>query len=304
MKTKNHSENEKLSNPQVDPRQKRSALWIVLVFFISGWVFFLGVIVGRSTAPALFDYKKIDTEIKMLAKTFSSTQKVKNDTESDILATQAELAYPEELRKHTEDTAKIPVPATTPAPEKAPKPAKPAEIPVPAPQEPAQALLSPAPVKPDIQTAAKPEAGKPEPVENEPDVIKPVAETKIKSMYDVKPPQSKEMVPERPVAVTPERTPAAVPKPRPPQPAASDNNAPTAQPVAIHLSSLVDRKSADALIESLRNKGISASKTPKMVPGKGVWYMVVIGKYASSTEADAMLNRLRQENVDVSLVKQ
>jgi cell division protein FtsN len=41
-----------------------------------------------------------------------------------------------------------------------------------------------------------------------------------------------------------------------------------------------------------------------MVPGKGVWYMVVIGKYANSTEADAMLNRLRQENVDASLVKQ
>ena len=112
---------------------------------------------------------------------------------------------------------------------------------------------------------------------------------------------SKHLRPGKRFQPLPERTPSAIPKPSPP---ASDNKTETVQSLAIHLTSLVDKKSADALIESLRSKGISASKTPKMLPGKGVWYTVVIGKYASSTEADAMLNRLKQENVDASLVKQ
>jgi cell division protein FtsN len=76
------------------------------------------------------------------------------------------------------------------------------------------------------------------------------------------------------------------------------------QPLAIHLTSVVDKKSADILIEILRNKGISASKTPKMIRGKGVWYTVVVGKFTSSAEADVMLNRLKQENMDASLVRQ
>jgi cell division septation protein DedD len=287
MKTKNHSENETSSNSQPEPDQKRSVLWIGLIFFISGWMFFLGVIIGRGTAPAMFDYQKIETEITMLAKTFTESRKAQNDLESDILSTQAGLEYPEELKKKTGDAVKMPMPAME-------NPIRPTETPKPAAQEPGQSP-SPSPAKADLQTA-----GKPEPVDHAPDAIKPGPEVKIKSMYDIKASQAKETVAERMPAATPERPPVATPKPQVP---ASDNKAATAQPVAVQLTSLVDKKSADALIESLRSKGISASKTPRMLPGKGVWYTIVIGKYASSAEADAMLNRLKQENVDASLVK-
>ncbi len=287
MKTKNHSENEQSSNPQPDPHQKRSVLWIGVIFFISGFVFFLGVYIGRGTAPALFDYNKIETEITALAKTYTNSRKAQDDMETDILSTQTELEYPEELKKKTEDTARMQLPAPG-------KPVKPVEMPKPVQQEPAQAPPSPPPVKSDFQTAVKPET-----IENAPDSIKTEPEVKIKSMYDLKASQARETAPERTVAAAPERTPAATPKPQPP---AFDNKA--VQPVAIHLTSLVDKKSADALIENLRSKGITASKSPKMIQGKGVWYTVVIGKYASPTEAEAMLNRLKQENVDASMVKQ
>ncbi len=287
MKTKNHSENEQPPNHQPDPHQKRSVLWIGVIFFISGFVFFLGVYIGRGTAPALFDYNKIETEIAALAKTFTNSRKAQDDMETDILSTQAELEYPEELKKKTEDIARMQLPA----PE---KPVKPVEMPKPVQQEPAQAPPSPPPVKSDFQTAVKPE-----PIENTPDSIKTEPEVKIKSMYDLKASQARETAPERTVAAAPERTPAATPKPQPP---AFDNKA--VQPVAIHLTSLVDKKSADALIENLRSKGITASKSPKMIQGKGVWYTVVIGKYAGPTEAEAMLNRLKQENVEASMVKQ
>lgn len=288
MKTNNHSENAQSGNPQPGPHQKRSVLWIGVIFIISGFVFFLGVFVGRGTAPALFDYKKIETEIALLSKTFTDNQKTQNDIETDILATQAELEYPEELKKKSEDSGMMQIPV----PE---KPIKPAETPKPAHQEPVQEP-QPATVKSDFQTAAKPET-----VEHPPDAIKPEPEVKIKSMYDLKASQARETAPERPVAPPPERASAATPKPQAP---VSDTKAATAaQPVAVHLASMVDRKSADALIESLRSKGISATKTPKMIQGKGIWYTVTIGKYASSTEAEAVLNRLRQENVDASLVK-
>ncbi len=305
MKTKNHSKNDQTSNPHTDPQQKRSVLWTGAILFISGWVFFLGVIVGRRTAPALFDYKKIETEITTLAKTFTDIRNAQNDKETDILTTQVGLEYPEELKKKTDNADKIQIPAQE-------TPVKPAETPKPAQQistkqAPVQAPPPPAPAKSDLQTAARPE-----PVELPPDAIKPGPEVKIKSMYDLKTSQPRETAPERALPPAPERTPAAatektpvaIPKPQHPLPAASENKVAAAQPVTVQLSSLLDRKAADELIANLRSKGISASKTPKMVPGKGVWYMVVIGKYASSTEADAMLNRLRLENVDASLVKQ
>jgi hypothetical protein len=284
MKPKSHPENDRLSQPRQESHQQRSTLWIGLVLLISGWMFFLGVLVGRGSAPALFDYQRIETEITALAKTFTDSRKAQNDMATDILKTPAELEYPEELRKKTEEAAKMQMPV-------AEKPARPPETPKPAPQEPVQ-VPAPPPARLDIQTAARPEA-----IEQPPEAIRTGSENKIKSMYDVnKAPPARE-----PALPIPERTPAAVPKPLSPS---FENKAETVQPLVNHLSSQVDKKSADALIESLRSKGISASKTPKMLPGKGVWYTVVVGKYNSPTEADAMLNRLKQENMDASLVKQ
>ncbi|MCX5882113.1 MAG: SPOR domain-containing protein [Deltaproteobacteria bacterium] len=282
MKTKIYPEKERHSTPQQDPQQQRSVLWIGLILLISGWMFFLGVLVGRGTAPALFDYQKIETEIAALAKTFTDSRKAQNDMTTDILTTQAGLEYPEKLKNNTEDA----VPQMS-ASDKSPRPA---ETPKPVLQEPVQAP-APSPAKSDFQTA-----GKPESIEPPPESIRMAPEIKIKSMYDVKAPPARETV-----SAVPQQTPSVTPKPPPP---ASDNKTETAQSLAIHLTSLVDKKSADALIESLRSKGISASKVPKMLPGKGVWYTVVVGKFNSSTEADAMLNRLKQENMDVSLVKQ
>jgi cell division septation protein DedD len=326
MKTKNHSKTDQASTPQSDSQQKRSSLWIGVILFISGWVFFLGVIVGRGTAPALFDYNNIETEITRLAKTFTDSRKAQNDKETEILTTQIGLEYPEKLKEKTDNPEKMPIPAleNPVKPAETPKPAqhaaapenpvKPDETAKPAqqasaPEKPLRPAETPKPAqapppshaKSDFQTADRPPA-----IDHAPDAIMPGPEVKIKSMYDVKKAsQIREPAPERTAQPAPERTPAAAaPKPQSPAPPASSNRVAAAQPVTVQLSSLLDRKSADELISSLRSKGISATKAPKMVAGKGIWYMVVIGKYSSSTEADAMMNRLRQENVDASLVKQ
>lgn len=284
MKTKHHPENERNPHPQKDPHQQRSLLWIGFVLLISGWMFFLGVLVGRGTAPALFDYQQIETEITALAKIFTESRKAQPD-----MATDAGLEYPEELKKKTEDnTLQIPTQERPPV--------KSAETPRPAQQVPAQVPTSP-PARLDTRTVTKFE-----PTDPPPEVIKTAAESRIKSMYDLNRTSPARETP----PAAPERTSSAVPKPWRP---AVDNalvaaKAETVQPLAIHLTSMVDKKSADILIEILRSKGISASKTPKMIRGKGVWYTVVVGKFTSSAEADAMLNRLKQENMDASLVRQ
>jgi cell division septation protein DedD len=281
MKTKQHSENGRNQHPQKDPHQQRSVLWIGFVLLISGWMFFLGVLVGRGTAPALFDYQQIETEVTALAKIFTESRKAQPD-----IVTDTGLKYPEELKKEAEDnTLQMPTQETPPV--------KPAETPRPVQHEPAQIQTSP-PARSDTRTAAKPETIELPP---EPTKTATVPESRVRSMYDLSRLSQTRDTPQ----AAPERAPSTVPRPRTP---AFDNRAETVQPLAIHLTSVVDKKSADILIEILRNKGISASKTPKMIRGKGVWYTVVVGKYTSSAEADAMLNRLKQENMDASLVRQ
>ena len=287
MKTKQHPDNERNQHPKKDPHQQRSVLWIGFVLLISGWMFFLGVLVGRGTAPALFDYQQIETEITALAKIFTESRKTQPD-----MVTDTGLEYPVELKKEAENN-------TLQMPTQERPPVKPAETPRPVQHEPAQIQTAPPATRSDTRTAAKPEMIEPPP---EPTKTFTVPESKIKSMYDLgKASQTRETPP-----AAPEKAPSAVPKPRTP---AFDNalvaaKAETVQPLAIHLTSVVDKKSADILIEILRNKGISASKTPKMIRGKGVWYTVVVGKFTSSAEADVMLNRLKQENMDASLVRQ
>ena len=238
MKHKKDSELEKTADLQTGPNQKRSAQLIVLIFLISGWVFFLGMFIGRGTAPAIFDYKKIDSEIQMLAKNFYDSRKANIDMEMDIQKTLENLDFAKKLNNKTDEEVKIPIQVHETPVE---APTNPVETPKPSLQQPTTVQVSPAA--------------------------------------------------------------AATPKPQSTVPPAVESKSTLSQPLTIHASSLLDRKSADSLIANLKSKGIQASKTTKMIPGKGIWYQVVIGKFNSQSEVYAMLKRLQQENVGEYLVK-
>ncbi len=45
---------------------KSAILWICLAFFACGWMFVLGVLVGRGTAPVKFDIEKLQKELAAL----------------------------------------------------------------------------------------------------------------------------------------------------------------------------------------------------------------------------------------------
>ncbi len=395
--------------PQQQQQPQRSSLWVGLILFVSAWVFLLGVLVGRKTAPILFDYRKINTEIAELAKTASEKKLAQKKGSSDPLAKLDDLDFYEKLKEKTSDIPELQLPlpekasnvedipknlarkpepehaagnTSVKSPETAMADAHPLEPP-PITQETAKnenpvehkpekpvehkpetrvEHKSEAPPHPPLERVRQPEA---QPVERKPEipphpplqrvrqpelveqhkpdsaahtaatqatatgyrevqaehkpehVERPLEAAKtepqrIRSAYDLMKPQpAREAVATaEPHTTTPEpgasrpsvatHSPSAEAKP----PVRTPVKPPVKQPqpekkVTLQASSLTDRKSADDQVAALRKKGIYAWKVAKMVPGKGVWYQVVVGKYGAA-QADAIKSRLKQDNVDVS----
>ena len=66
---------------------------------------------------------------------------------------------------------------------------------------------------------------------------------------------------------------------------------------SIHISSHRQQAKADAEVKKHEAQGLDAFSRYEQVPGKGMWYRIYIGKYATKTEAAADMNRLRQKKV-------
>jgi len=381
LKRPHHTENAPQRHPFMNQQPQRSFLWIGLIFFVSGWIFLLGVLVGRRSAPALFDYYKIETEISELAKSFAASKEAKIKGEKDSLTAQEGLAFFDELKNKTGNDfeMQLPMPEKQPGiPEKLAvvpdKPVRQTEIAKTVSSDfiqpkPVQTSLSPSrtdgksvdakpekdegapdgiisehsetivnpvhetrlpkpkepsPVKPIqprlAQTGLSPSKinGKPvntrlEMDEEAPDdIISEHSGTKVKSVYETRLPKPKEPAPAQEHRETASKT--ALPEPRDSaqqktvssvsenKPDNKVDKSESGHQVKLQLTSLIDRRSADAMIATLQKKGISASKVAKMVPGQGIWYRVVVGKY-SSAEAEAISSILKQDNIDVSVEK-
>lgn len=66
----------------------------------------------------------------------------------------------------------------------------------------------------------------------------------------------------------------------------------------IQVSAFQSRSQADHLVSTLKHKGYDAYIAQASIPGKGVWYRVRIGNYASRDAAQAVANSLkRKENI-------
>ena len=60
---------------------------------------------------------------------------------------------------------------------------------------------------------------------------------------------------------------------------------------------------ADRLVARLKKQGFSAYRVIGKVPGKGIWYRVRVGKYASKSEARRTLEKLQRKGLKPILVK-
>ena len=66
---KNISEKSELRENSKAPQPKKRGWPFWVVFFVSGWMFFLGILVGRGTSPVNFDIDDLEKKIARLKKT-------------------------------------------------------------------------------------------------------------------------------------------------------------------------------------------------------------------------------------------
>ena len=102
MKKKEKGAPKKKSAP-VQTRKGR-ALWIGLFFFACGWMFVLGILVGRGTAPVKFDTKKLQEELASLKAAVIKKERLRFKIDSVAAGNKTDMDFYEGLKKSERGT--------------------------------------------------------------------------------------------------------------------------------------------------------------------------------------------------------
>jgi cell division septation protein DedD len=135
--------------PLVVLSSKAVAGWVVAVFIISAWMFGMGVMVGRGTAPVSFDIDQLKRTLESLQKSARQAPNSGPRPEAAEMKNKTDLGFYDSLPKNREDAEmlnlpKPPPPAVKPEPT-VPKPAEPASSPKVEKPAPASAPAAPPP---------------------------------------------------------------------------------------------------------------------------------------------------------------
>ncbi|MGB7919114.1 MAG: SPOR domain-containing protein [Desulfobacterales bacterium] len=220
------------------------------IVLIAAWMFGLGVLVGRGTAPVKFDIQKLTRELENLIAADVKKQLEPVELETAETKTKTELEFYEELKKNG------PV-APDPPPRNASRQPK--------------------------------ENPPPDTVSREED--SPPLEQKVPASTAA----SKKSV-TKPVGQS------AGENPRPAN-AAADQPLDNTGNVTIQAASLKDLAEADAMVKKLKNRGYPAYKTIAVVPGKGIWFRIRVGRYSSRESAGDVVGKLKKEGYRPILVE-
>ncbi|MEE8432729.1 MAG: SPOR domain-containing protein [Candidatus Desulfatibia sp.] len=79
--------------------RKGRALWIGLFFFACGWMFVLGILVGRGTAPVQFDTKKLQEELASLKAAVIKRERLRFKIDPDAAGHRTDMDFYEGLKK-------------------------------------------------------------------------------------------------------------------------------------------------------------------------------------------------------------
>lgn len=106
---KNRKKEIEFKKPFIVLTRRKIAGWFFLIFFLCAWMFVLGVLVGRGTAPLKFDIAAIEKKLADSTKTDSEAQP-KTPAQKDDLAVKdkTKLDFYEALKENRGD-AKIPL---------------------------------------------------------------------------------------------------------------------------------------------------------------------------------------------------
>lgn len=263
-------------------RNSSAAGWLLLLFIASGCMFYLGVMVGRNTAPVHFDLDSMEKNLNnlqqsVLAENTASTKKIEDklnenmpfDFYDNVKGQFAEAPLPQQ-----DKDANIKRPLFPKPPLSTLTLAKATGVVTPVPAKPQE------PETPTAQPEQKPETA-PSPT---------VAQT----------------APETPAAPKPEAQPSAqaVQTPAATQATEAPSSTPAApkgRQYAIQVASLKDANSAKIIRDKFRSKGYPAYTQEAVVEGRGQWFRVRIGPYSNRSQAENDLDRLQKAGVDAIL---
>ena len=220
------------------------------IVLIAAWMFGLGVLVGRGTAPVKFDIQKLTRELENLIAADVKKQLEPVELETAETKTKTELEFYEELKKSG------PV-APDPPPRNSSR--QPKENP-----------------PPDTVSREK---------DSPPFEQKVPAATTASKKSVTKPVRQSEGENQRPAN------------------AAADRPLDNTGNVTIQAASLKDLSEADAMVKRLKDRGYPAYKTIAVVPGKGIWFRIRVGRYNSRESAGDVVGKLKKEGFHPILVE-
>ena len=85
------------NSPGVELSRRGVFLWLCLIFFVSAWMFVLGVLVGRDTAPVRFDIKALEKELMALKASVLEKERRWLSQEMDFEQKKTELEFYEDV---------------------------------------------------------------------------------------------------------------------------------------------------------------------------------------------------------------
>jgi cell division septation protein DedD len=112
----NPAEKDPNKKPSKTTGQRARVGWVVAIFFIAAWMFGMGVMVGRETAPVRFDLDQLKKSLESLHRAPRAPQKNAPPVESTEMKDKTKLDFYEVLPKNREDAdVNLPKP-TSPGP--------------------------------------------------------------------------------------------------------------------------------------------------------------------------------------------
>jgi DedD protein len=319
------------------PKKRGVLVWVSVCVLMSAWMFFLGILVGRGTAPVQFDTQSLQKELLALKKAAVEKTLRQYETDSKNADERKGVVFYDVLKRSGDG----PDPQWTPRPARPPSSEWPPELPAPAvpqgspevpkpsgssepqgategaklPAAPAAQLGTGAqkpvmetkdpnmPVRMKVVAATfkKPEANK------KPETVKLSEPVKVQSTAKVpEPAKSPEAakVPEVAKAPEPARVPEMAKAPEPPKftetaklPEKIVTGAPPVGSWTIQVAAMKDTAEADRIVAKLKQQGYPASRLTGEIVGKGLWHRIRIGPYQRREEADSVVTRLTKEGL-------
>jgi len=84
--------------------RKAATGWACFIFFVCAWMFFIGVLVGRGTAPIKFDIAGLQKKLEASREELKNKEQQRTQGKSGIVKDKTKLDFYEALRDNREDT--------------------------------------------------------------------------------------------------------------------------------------------------------------------------------------------------------